>query len=211
MTRALLSDDGHLKIVLDARTISKLDAAKVAETICHEAGATLPALVPPAEENGTRATWSRDAVLPALMRALEAVRRSRLVWLVLTELNKTSFQGEQASDLLLAIYELTGTTDWLRVVLDGMSGDIPDTIQSVTERQRSAPIVAEDVRAFLRRAIVALRYPFVGEAANAVAEGLFDDYSDVLNTRSAEAARRLAQRAQRGLQQYRRALQQGGQ
>lgn len=207
---ALLPDDGHLKIVLDARTISKLDAAKLAATICNEAGATMPALAPPADTDSTPVAWSKDVVLPDLVRALDAVRRSRLVWLVLTELNKTSFQGKQASELLLAIYELTRTTDWLRVVLDGMSGDIPDSIQLLTERTRNPSITPEDVLTYLRRAIVALQYPFVDQAARVLAVVTYDDYQTALNTSPAEAVRRLARRALQALQQYLRGLQPGG-
>jgi Trypsin-like peptidase domain len=153
---AMLPDAGHLKILLTADQISKMPAARLAEVICQTAGAAPPAIVPVAEYDSTTTTWLKDEVVRKTVAALDAVRNGRLVWLLLSELNKSEIQGEHASPFLFLLYEQAATLDWLRVMLDGMRGDVPATIKDVSERHRVPPVTLGDIATFLRRAVAEL-------------------------------------------------------
>jgi hypothetical protein len=152
----MLPDAGHLKVLLPADQISKMPAARLAEVICQTAGAPVPTLVPLADYNSTVTTWLKDEVVRKTIAALDAVRQGRLVWLLLTELNKHEIQGDQASPFLFLLYEQVATIDWLRIVLDGMRGDVPATIRDASERHRVTAVGLDEITTFLRRAVADL-------------------------------------------------------
>ena len=174
---AMLPDAGHLKVLLTADQISKMPAAHLAEVICQTAGAAPPAIVPVTDYNSTTTTWLKDEVVRKTIAALDAVRNGRLVWLLLSELNKSDIQGEHASPFLFLLYEQAATLDWLRVVLDGMKGDVPATVKDVAERHRVPPIVASDISTYLRRALADLQIPEDAgvEVSAQVMQGDLDD------------------------------------
>jgi hypothetical protein len=150
---AMLSDSGHLKIFLQADAISKLEAVQLARRICEVAGADVPTFSAASEFNSTVSTWLRDEVVQKVIQALDSVRAGRLVWVLIAELNKTDIQGENASAFLLSLYEQTRTVDWLRIVLDGMKGDLLQSLSRITEIHRTEPISLDDIEQYFRRAI----------------------------------------------------------
>jgi hypothetical protein len=156
---SMLPDAGHLKIALGAAQISKMPAARLAEVICQTAGAAVPAFASTADYGSTTTTWLKDEVVRKTMTALDAVRNGRLVWLLLSELNKSEIQGEHASSYLFSFYEQVATVDWLRIVFDGMTGDLPVTVKDLMERHRVPPIAASDIATYLRRALADLGIP----------------------------------------------------
>jgi Trypsin-like peptidase domain len=174
---AMLPDAGHLKIALGADQISKMPAARLAATICQNAGAPVPAFVSAADYNSTTTTWLKDELVRKTIAALESVRNGRLVWLLLSELNKSEIQGEDASPFLFLLYEQSAAVDWLRIVLDGMTGDVPATVKALMERHRVPPIAASDIATYLRRALADLGIPEdAGLEVNArLAQGELDD------------------------------------
>src|SRR5262249_6986170 len=105
----MLPDAGHLKVLLPADQISKMPAARLAEVICQTAGAAPPAMVSLGDYNSTVTTWLKDEVVRKTVAALDGVRQGRLVWLLLSELNKNEIQGDQASPLLFLLYEQVAT------------------------------------------------------------------------------------------------------
>jgi hypothetical protein len=48
-----------------------------------------------------------------------------MLWLSFRDMNKNQVFGEDTSDFLLALYERAPKLDWLRLVLDGLPGDLP--------------------------------------------------------------------------------------
>jgi hypothetical protein len=197
----LLADAGHLKVVLPAELISKLPAQKLAEKICQTAGAGIPAIPPLNEVDSTPATWLKDEVVPSIVAALDSVRNARLVWIALADLNRTDIDGELASELLSALYEQTKSIAWLRVVLDGMKGDVPDAVRKDTERHRTAPPTIDELTTYVRRAIAELDVP--QEAT--IRFGLRPterDYPRWLDENAATATARLAERAMEIVSDY---------
>ncbi|RJF95777.1 trypsin-like serine peptidase [Noviherbaspirillum saxi] len=175
---AMLSDGSHLKIELDATTISKLNAVELAQEICKAAGvADHPIFAPVTEFASTPAAWLRGEVLPKLMAALDAARAGRLVWLTIAELNKTDIQGENASALLLSIYGQTRSSEWLRIVLDGMKGDLPAAIHPLSDRDDVMPLDVDDIKVYVRRAIVGMELQVPNEfLVSVLAEMTMTDY-----------------------------------
>jgi hypothetical protein len=147
----MLPDGGHLKVRLNAEAISKMDPAKLAATICATAGAKIPDLSSPAEMNSTLTVWLKDEVMNKIIAALESVRNNRLVWISITELNQFEIQDAGTSQLLLMLYESLLNLNWLRIVLDGMKGDIPASLSRTTERYRTAPIMPAEIATYFRR------------------------------------------------------------
>lgn len=158
---AMMPSTAHLKIMLPAGDISKLGAEALARRIAREAGVE-DLVIQSAEQNGSAATtWVRDEVCRRLLDALAKVRGGRRVWICLCDLNKTNIEGEQAPDLLHAIYASTLGPDgeWLRVVLDGMLGDLPAILGPVIRRHRveyaDVDVLKGHVRACIERLLIA--------------------------------------------------------
>ncbi len=198
---AMLPDAGHLKISLTADQISKMQAARLAEVICQTAGAAPPAIVPVAEYDSTTTTWLKDEVVRKTVAALDAVRNGRLVWLLLSELNKSEIQGEHASPFLFLLYEQVATLDWFRVVLDGMKGDVPATVKDVSERHRVPQIAAPDIATYLRRALADLQIP-EDAGVEVSAQLTQSDFDDALAADPSTAMALLSRRARLIVNKY---------
>lgn len=147
----MLPDGGHLKVALEADCVSKMNARQLAEAICKAAGTTLPPTVDPADADTTRSAWLKDEVLTKVVSALQEARDGRLVWLSLAELNNYEIGEKDASELLFLLYEQTLLVDWLRVVLDGMRGDVPMSLRGVTKNHLTTPITREDLLRYFER------------------------------------------------------------
>ncbi|AQG80370.1 trypsin-like serine peptidase [Spirosoma montaniterrae] len=174
---AMLPNGGHLKIVLHAEAIAKMNVEQVVAVICTSAGAPLPDLSKPTDAHSTQTVWLRDKVVPAVMAALNQVRDGKLVWLCLLELNTFKIEVDQTSEFLFMLYEQTLAFDWLRVVLDGMRGDLPDSLRLLV-KDYSVPVDLpsdEPIKAYLRR--LAANTPQGDlQDIDAVAFVLYDNY-----------------------------------
>lgn len=147
----MLPDGGHLKVTLKADSVSKMNARQLAEAICKAAGTTLPPTGDPADADTTSSAWLKDEVLTKVVSVLQEARDGRLVWLSITELNKYKISEKDASDLLFMLYEQTLVVDWLRVVLDGMRGDVPASLRGVRKNHLTAPVTQEDLLRYFER------------------------------------------------------------
>jgi hypothetical protein len=150
---AMLPDAGHFKIVVPADAISKKDATELAAALCRAASAPVPAFVSNSEFNSTTSAWLRDELVAKVIQSLDQVRDGRLVWLALSDLDRTDIQGDNASSFLTALYERTRTTDWLRIVLDGMKGDPPAAVRNLTEIHRCVEVTGDEIATYLKRAL----------------------------------------------------------
>jgi V8-like Glu-specific endopeptidase len=188
---AMLPDSGHLKLLLRAEAISKMDALQLAAEICKAAGAALPAFVPAAEFNSTLSTWLRDELTQKVIQALEGARSGRLVWLMLAELNKADIQGENASAFLLTLYEQARTAEWLRIVLDGMKGDTLSSLRNFTEPHRIPEVTRAEIETYLRRAIAESETP-VEDVIRALSGAAYKRYVRWLNDNSSDSLEQLS-------------------
>jgi len=148
---ALLPDVAHLKIDLSAEAIATKDATELANMIATKAGAGTLQLEPPSHVFSTVAVWLKDEVTRKLMEAIDRVRNDRMVWLILTDLNYFDLEGDQATALLLLIYEQVKTYPWLRIVLDGLKTDIPGGLSQFEYRHRVTDITQAQIETYLRR------------------------------------------------------------
>jgi Trypsin-like peptidase domain len=188
---AMLPDAGHLKIKLNSEAISKMDAPELARVICTGAGAKAPDLSPPSEIHSTTATWLKEEVVNKIVERLDEVRNGRLVWISILELDAFDLEGENASQMLLLLYEQLLATDWLRIVLDGMKGDIPASLRDILYRHRVREITREQIEIYLRRLSTFLDLD-LGAGIQTDGLRLFRKYEDALLAKSEEAAELLA-------------------
>ena len=159
---SMLPASGHLQVHLAAPEISKLEAPELAATICRTAGAAVPRFAPAEEFSTTLSTWLRYELADKTIGALNMVRGDRLVWLRLADLNKTEIQGKDASALLIAIYEKASLTPWLRIVLDGMKGDVPFAVEEFSLRYRTVQPTQQHIVDYMTRAIAAMQRAELG-------------------------------------------------
>jgi hypothetical protein len=124
LLHAMLNDGNHLKIKLNAQKISSLNVADLVTAIAGAAGIQNFTFAPDSDTNSTSIVWLKAELLPKLLSALETARNGRLVWLLITELNKFDL-NDDAAEFLMALYEQVSKRDWLRIVLDGMKADVP--------------------------------------------------------------------------------------
>jgi ABC-type dipeptide/oligopeptide/nickel transport system ATPase component len=148
---AMLPDAGHLKINLKAEAISKMDALALANVICSEAGAVAPVFAPPSEIHSTTAVWLKDEVVRKLIEAIDRVRNGRFVWLSISDLNSFEIEGENASQMLFLLYEQILTVGWLRILLDGMRGDIPASLRELLHRHIVRDLTQQEIESYFQR------------------------------------------------------------
>ena len=190
---AMLPASGHLIIRLNQESVSKKSAVELVDTIAHQASQAAPVLVSQAEMNTTAAAWLRAEVLPKLLQVLEQARQGRLVWLVLTDLNTYNIDGALATDVLTLLYEQVTTLPWLRVVLDGMRGDLPEEISQLQLPIQVAPSLTEaDLMAYIRRRLAVENSTVDDITIRLMSNKLFREYQVVQNNTPEKAARSLA-------------------
>ena len=160
----MLPAAGHLKIPLKASELGgaggEADAMRVVAAICKTAGAPQPPIMALADYNAPVDSWLKDEVVPKLIGALDSARVSRLVWISIEDLNKFKLEGA-ISNLLLFLYEQLTPIRWLRIVLDGMRGDIPKSLRQITANPAPAvEVISEaDITDYLRRAMAEIKPP----------------------------------------------------
>jgi hypothetical protein len=183
LIKTMLPEGGHLKIHLSAEDITSLSALDLAIRICREAGAQVPGGFADLDSiNSTPAVWLRDELVPKVMTALNNVRNNRLVWLTISNLNLRDIKGDNSSEFLLHIYEQLRQVEWLRIVLDGMSGDVPISLNNVLRQYVVEAIALGDVETYLNRFFSEIRINLGGGALDALDFMLVSKYrQDVIN------------------------------
>jgi hypothetical protein len=150
---SLLHDGGHLKVPLRGPDELRKSPLELAKSICQIAGAQLKPIEAPQQLVSTSAEWLKGELVPAVLEALGAVRDGRVVWLLLRDLNRSTVQGDGTSDFLFALYETVASTEWLRVVLDGMDRDVPFSVRPQRVQLACAWPRPKDLADYLKRAI----------------------------------------------------------
>jgi Trypsin-like peptidase domain len=191
---AVLAESNHLKVPINAPQLTALSAEEFAARLCRLAGGELPQLLPREEAETTAAAWLKGELVPKVVAALNDARRGRLVWLMITDLNRCDAYGSFTSEFLYLLYEQVLTNDWLRVVLDGMKGDIPATLRQVTIRHDVPAVTEAEIRTYLQRRLTELGVTGIDSQALAAAVPLL--HQIYLITNRDVAIRGLASAAQ---------------
>lgn len=151
---ACLADASHLKVVVDATSFSKETVDRIATTIAAKSGVAVPSFEKPDEFGATLGTWIAKDVWPKLAATLNTARGERTVWLVFQNLDKSALEGAGANDLLLAAGDAAVTSaPWLRVVLDGYRGILPERVEMAVRREIVSLPEEAHVKQYLMRAI----------------------------------------------------------
>ncbi len=96
--------------------------------------------------------------------------------------------GPQATDLLSLLYEQVATVDWLRVVLDGMRGDIPQQLEPYKQTLEVEPFKRDDMATYLRKVATQSNKLVDDLTINLLTILLERDYKAVLNGDSRKEA-----------------------
>jgi hypothetical protein len=164
LAHAILSEVNHLKIELEAPPIAKMDAVTLANEISSKSGAEPLKILPVEEADTTVTAWLRNEVLQKLLFALDEIRGKRLVWITLFDLNRAEIEGKYASELLYLLYEQVKTSDWLRIVLDGMAGSVQAALAQQLLLYRIAPFTEAHIRTYVERALAARKVTIAAES-----------------------------------------------
>ena len=175
---AMLPPSDHLLITLPAETIAKQSAVELAATIIRACG--LEPLRTEQPIDTTNAALLGPDVWAPLLSALTQARQQRLVWLVLTDLNKINLDGQQTTDLLTLLYEQVKTLDWLRIVLDGMRGSLNNSLIPYLEPLDTPELTDKDVASYYRKFLAAKNMTIADAAIDLLTSVIAQDYQDDL-------------------------------
>jgi type II secretory pathway predicted ATPase ExeA len=201
VAKAILPDKTHLKIELASAVIGKMSALAIAELICQKAGVAFPSITSLEKYNTTTAAWLKGEVVEKLINELEKHRTNRLVWLMISDMNHFTLEGENASDFLFLLCERTQQTSWLRVLLDGVP-KIPLSLNAVAKAYRTQEIAADDLEAFLERFFAFIKDPPGGTRIRSYASFLFQTYQNDLNKGVSDPLSALSERSQQFISSF---------
>lgn len=202
LLKAMLPDGSNLKIKVSAGVISKLKVEDLVDNLCATAGVKKLLLQPMNDSTSTTTVWLKDEVVPLFINELDANRKGRLVWLTITELNKFEIEGQFCSEFLHMLYEQTLTVDWLRVLLDGMQGDLPQSLRPLTSFVRMTEFTKADIETFYRSAVADMELDLGPLGLKGDVNEAFNDYQQWLNSDSATAAAKLAEKITNRITNY---------
>lgn len=188
----MLSNPGNLHIILSAEVISKIDVLKLAEKICTIAGAPAPDFSSVTNMDSTTNTWVKNDLVPKVLTSIDSIRNGRLVWISITDLNKFAIAGDQLTEFLLTIYQKLASTDWLRVVLDGVKPALPENILRMMAPARTAEITEADIETFFRRFFADMRKNIDEDVIKATVRECIRKYNRWLAEDSTTAMKKLS-------------------
>jgi trypsin-like peptidase len=188
---AMLPDATHLKVELSAGAIATKGAGELANMICSKAGAGTLVFEPISDVFSTPAVWLKDELVRKLIDAIDRIRNGRTVWLFLTDLNTFEIDGENASAFLFLLYEQILSLAWLRVVLDGMKGDLPASLRALEYRHRCQELTKLQIATYLQRLATFFNLD-IDQVVQAESQRLFQRYDKKLGSNSEVAALTLA-------------------
>jgi len=144
----MLVEGAHLKLELRGETTSKMDATTFLHHIAKKLGLQEPTIIPFSEEHSTSALWLRYELLVHLTRLLEEKRDGRLVWLIFTDLNQHQLEGPYLQEFFYLICDLVKSQDWLRVIIDGGSPQLPLELAPLSQIHAVNAITEDQLRTF---------------------------------------------------------------
>lgn len=103
-----------------------------------------------------------------------------MVWLLLSDLNNYEFKNKDVEEFLLNIYANANQFNWLQVVLDGYTKDLPAAVAPDPKEYTTAKITQDNITTFMNRVIDELGLPPNNQMAIATANVLFTQYQNAL-------------------------------
>lgn len=151
LAHSALNDMQHLKINCPGEQIGKMEVCAFINYLCNAAGATLPHMPPFTEYNTTVTAWLRNILADPLLSTLDIARDKRIVWIMITDLNKFGLEGENLSEFILLLLDAVKNVEWLRIIIDGFPSELPISIQENIQTYRTKDITYNDIRLFLNK------------------------------------------------------------
>lgn len=177
---SLLQDAMHMKIVMPAEDISKMDCLSLARHICSMAGDSSIKFDDFETYNSTRPAWLKDEVAQKIIGVLESRRNNRKVWLAITSLNVHEIKDNNTNDLLLLLYDFVKQTPWLQFVLDGIEADLPAALSPCIVKYETKQKQLLDIKNYIVRFLKELNTIPEVAMVNAFSQFLFNEYSALL-------------------------------
>ncbi|MEO6613649.1 MAG: serine protease [Chitinophagaceae bacterium] len=177
---ALLNANDHCKIILPGEEISKMDVLPLAEFILDCIGDIETRFDTQEAYNSTKPAWLRDEMAQKVVSAISLKRNNRMVWLLLSDLNNYEFKNKDVEEFLLNIYANANQFNWLQVVLDGYTKDLPAAVAPDPKEYTTAKITQDNITTFMNRVIDELGLPPNNQMAIATANVLFTQYQNAL-------------------------------
>ena len=202
LAKVMLPDRDHLKIHVSAGVIGVLDIQSLLSTIATAGEIKMPVVRDMGDSSSTSTVWLQQEVLTKFIAALDSARKGRQVWLFITELNKFNIRDEKTSEFLHMVYQQVLTLDWLRVILDGMQGDLPQSLDRFTFNIRVSEFNKAAIDKFYRSAVGELDLALgpLGFAADVVEAD--KAYKEWLNEDSSTALGKLAEKIHSRIDTY---------
>ncbi|WP_289665642.1 trypsin-like serine peptidase [Flavobacterium panacagri] len=151
IAHSALNDIQHLKINCPGEIIGKMDACSFVNYVCGTAGIPLPGIPAFKEYDTTVAAWLRNILADPLLSSLNKVRDKRTVWIMITDLNKFSLEGENLSEFFLLLLSSLKDTEWLRIIIDGFPSNLPVATLDYTQTYRTTELTLDDITSFLNK------------------------------------------------------------
>lgn len=149
--RQSLGRADHSIIDFNATKVSA-DARVLAKDILASMGKPDPDLPLAGDGDTAQGAWIRDALFPAFVHAAAEAAGKRTIWLVIDDLDSNPLANATSRLLLEHIYAQIATMPFMRVVLLGLSGNVPGAVPlHVFYEMLAPPTTNEIVDCFERR------------------------------------------------------------
>lgn len=158
--RTLLPRDGHDLVLLRAGDIQAMSPDEFAGHLLERLG--YPPLAPVQNnENTEPARFLMETHLPTLLAGLDAGRRAhphtdgpapqRGIWIAIDDIEKAIIgQSTELSAYLFSFYASAASRPWLRFLLLGYDGKLPESIDPLARRITIAPPADEDIAYYIK-------------------------------------------------------------
>jgi len=150
--RSLLPRVGHDIVRLGAREDIQAAQPEGFASVLLERLGYPPMNLPVDDSNTERPRWLKAEHLPALIGALDQGRgkEGRGVWIVIDDIDKAAIgSSTEISDYLFSFYAEASRRDWLRIVLLGYTGMIPEELRDHAVRHQLAPPTLSEMASYL--------------------------------------------------------------
>ncbi|MCO6364370.1 serine protease [Paracoccus sp. 08] len=151
----MLGGAEHKIVTLSASELPA-EASALAALILTNAGVSKAAFVLPKPEDSDTAysAWIKDKLAPALVDKLRAEAGSRILWLIIDDLEKHFVPETSARILLERLYHDIVLLPFLRICLIGLSGAVPAAPPEIVASELTRPLDFEEIVEYLSRRVV---------------------------------------------------------
>lgn len=147
----IVKDSANLKLKLSASVFSKMKALEFVDHIAPFTGISTESITPLAKYNTTSSAWLKDEVAYKVLQGLSAKRDNKNVWIILTDLELHSIDGEHLKEFLMQLNEHLVSNEWLRIVLCGSNQNVPQAIADLTARPIAEKFTEDEIITFFKR------------------------------------------------------------